>query len=148
MIGSHNTNNYSAIPILRRAKVQDAKLLQDGGGGLNMMLFWFALEARQLINATIQDVSKTEFNNLHFLLHLQRFSIGFVAEYNDSHSKKHILTNCLDFKTCEGRSSSAKLLDECEMIRTHELYNLINIKCYTNDEMSTFLFSSTVVVNG
>lgn len=48
----------SAIPILRRAKVQDAKLLQDGGGGLNMMLFWFALEARQLINATIQDISR------------------------------------------------------------------------------------------
>lgn len=54
----YSYTNHSAIPVLRRLNVQEAKLLKDGMGGFGLKLLWVALEARQLITVLVKEVSK------------------------------------------------------------------------------------------
>ena len=52
-----NTNIYSSLPVLRKLGVlKEGREILKNEDSLNMMKVWLALEFRQFIHASIQDV--------------------------------------------------------------------------------------------
>jgi hypothetical protein len=52
-----NTNIYSSLPVLRKLGVlKEGREILKNEDSLNMMKVWLALEVRQFIHASIQDV--------------------------------------------------------------------------------------------
>lgn len=53
--------NVSAIPILRRVNLKDAKLFEKETGitsTLRLIAIWAAIETRQLVHTTVREIEK------------------------------------------------------------------------------------------
>lgn len=66
-----NTNIYSSLPVLRKLGVlKEGREILKNEDSLNMMKVWLALEVRQFIHASIQDVRIFETIIIYVLLEL------------------------------------------------------------------------------
>jgi hypothetical protein len=70
---TNNTLLSSSLPILRQVGLHDRELL-EAADKLAMLKVWLALEVRQFISLSIQDVSITLRFSLRNLLTLYRFT--------------------------------------------------------------------------
>lgn len=101
--------NISSLPVLRQLGVsKEGRELLSNENSLSMIKVWLALEVRQFIHASVQDVSNILSACILFFAFVLNFLQLFV-EHN---------TNA-DSCSCQVRYAQSKCLDNIECIPAH-----------------------------